>query len=231
MFHRASRLLSHGVGFFFLGSALLGLSGCNLVAASLFGEETSPPLLGTGVELSVRPVPAIFDAAARAPQALEKLRAVTPGRFSDFLSPEQRAMLRGELLSGGLIVPIPMGSLTIRSVAKGHPTVEVATVRSLAEVVGAYTAGERLLILDADGNFVLSQGKGLPVTGSFGVLHGGLMLKLTDGQVVHLRDTRPGSYVDERGFVFALLQAPESPADRPAPDYDSDDSLLEGVDQ
>ena len=39
MFHRASRLLSHGVFF----GALVGLSGCNLVAASLFGEEATPP--------------------------------------------------------------------------------------------------------------------------------------------------------------------------------------------
>lgn len=228
MSHRAFRLLPAGV--LFGGLALAGLSGCNLLAGALFGDEASSATpLSSRVELSVRPVPALFDAAARAPRALEKLRGATPEHLSELLSPEQRAMLRGDLLSDGLIVPIPLGSLTIRTVEPSRPIATVATVRSLAEVVGAYTEGEGVLILDAEGNFVSSAPGWAAKTGSFGVLPGGIVLKGADGWVMHLLDTRPGSYVDERGSVFWLLEAPKSPADEPpADDDDSDDSSLAG---
>lgn len=162
-----------------------GLSGCNLVAGALLaggdggGREAVVAALGTTGEgprelrLTLRPGVSLLQAAERAPHAVSMLRGaarrlgelpVLDGRYLQTVS--------SGLLDEGLLLPGPLGALEIRTIAPeapalaaapggaaptAEPAARCAGARSLAQLVGAYRAGTRLLLLQTDGQFLLSE--------------------------------------------------------------------------
>ena len=208
------------------------LAGCNVAAGLLgvgFSGSSSPSSSSAdpaprALSVSLRPGVSLFQAAAQAPRALS--RAVRGlGELGDGQS------LRGlgeSLLDEGLLVPGALGLLAVRLEVQpvlGEPIAVVAlavdptgeappgagcaAVGVPPTLVGAYRAGSRLLLLRADGQFVLQGGAEPAQRGSY-ALHC-QVLQLASELHPPLRLTPLGgdSWRDAGGSTFRPLT--ESP--------------------
>jgi hypothetical protein len=164
-----------------LGALLLALGpalpGCNLVAGALWaGSDSGAPLATTSLpagsrelKVTLRPGVSLLQAAARAPHAVSALRGAARqlGDLSvldgDYLSAVSAGLLGGD----GVLLPGPLGALEISReigpepiAAPSAPLPPAApgcdSAETPTELVGAYRGHGRLLLLRADGQFVLS---------------------------------------------------------------------------
>lgn len=175
----------------FWSAAALGLllGGCNWPTAAVVAMASSGADVETprpGLSVSFQPGLPLFQAATEAPTAFLRLRgAAARINLEKLALGDATALLTGEILSGGVLLPIPAGVLSIRTIAPEAAPVRVIPVmpatdgsdatptrrRQLPEVIGVYGSGQRTLILATDGTFVIKTA-GAPVTVGMFYLHG-----------------------------------------------------------
>ncbi len=185
------------------------------------------------LRIALRPGVSLLQAAERAPRAVSVLRGAARrlGNLSVLDGSYLQAVSSG-LLDEGLLLPGPLGALEIRTIAPEAPAVQAAALapplspeapaqtdcasaRPLPEVVGAYRAGTQLLLLRADGQFLLTEsrkGRGGHPAGQLGrylircqvvELHAAAAPAVRLTQVVH------DGLMDDRGTVFFPLTEPK----------------------
>jgi hypothetical protein len=136
----------------------------------------SPPSLGTvelegrprELQLVLRPGVTMLQAAKQAPRALAALpRAARRLGELSLLDGRYLSAVSAGLLDEGLLLPGPLGMVEVRTIAPEPPAAHHAAAppdpgcqpeSAPSSLVGAYRAGPRLLLLRADGAFVLTGG-------------------------------------------------------------------------
>ena len=202
-------------------AAALLLCGCNLSTAALFAVGASDgdgPTIGN-LEVRFSPGLPLVNAALEAPAAFGRLRGAAARLDAGARSlGEAGVILEGELLQTGMMLPIPAGVLTIRTIAPEAQPIEAALVpvevvdgeeaelplRQLPEVVGAYSAGPRTMLLATDGSFVIT-GPAEPITrGDFYLAGKQLRLAEKSGQKLAFAPVRDG-WRDDAGRTYILI--------------------------
>lgn len=208
-----------------LCAALLLVSGCNLPSAALIAAAQSDGAPAPGVAVQFRPGVPLLSVAAEAPAAFDRLRGAAARLGLDQpLFGDGSVSLTGELLQGGMLLPMPMGTLSIRTIPPEEvavtaipvEAVEVAEVsedapHSLADLVGVYgsstTSG--LLILSTDGTYLIRQHSHRMDHGTYSLQGRSLVLLTAAGEVQRLqphgRDAWARASVSADGEVYAPL--------------------------
>lgn len=206
-----------------LCAAILLVSGCNLPSAALLAAaQVDSEYPAPGLEVQFRPGLPLLTAAAESPGAFGRLHgAAARLGLAQLAFGDGNTSLSGELLSGGMLVPLPMGTLTIRTIAPeasdvltpvpvavdaiAAPSDEPA--RPLAELVGVYSSGAGLLILSTDGTYLIRQGAHPVHGGTYSLSGRSLQLQTATGEVQRLqplgREAWAASEADHE--VYALL--------------------------
>lgn len=172
---------------FVVGAGLSGcslvagwLAAGNDSAASVSLSADEPADGARELKVTLRPGVSLLQAAERAPRAVAVLhgaaRRLSGGRGDwSVLDGSYLHAVSSGLLSEGLLLPGPLGALEIRTIAPEPPVLatpppdrhqeaepqadaDCSGARRLSELVGAYRAGPRLLLLRADGQFLLVDG-------------------------------------------------------------------------
>lgn len=230
-----------------LCAAILLVSGCNLPSAALLaaaqGDSESP---APGLEVRFRPGLPLLGAATEAPAVFGRLQgAAARLGLAQLAFGEGNTSLSGELLHSGMLVPLPMGTLTIRTIAPEDSDVvtpipvavtavaEGEPARPLAELVGVYSASASsgLLILSTDGTYVLRQHSHRVHSGTYSLSGRSLLLLTAAGEVQRLqplgREAWSSGGAEAGSEVYALLHpAEDQEAGRPA--HRSQPARLEG---
>lgn len=185
------------------------------------------------LRIALRPGVSLLQAAERAPRAVSALRGAARrlGNLSVLDGSYLQAVSSG-LLDEGLLLPGPLGALEIRTIAPEAPAVpatalaaplapespgqtDCASTRPLPEVVGAYRAGTQLLLLRADGQFLLTEsrkGRGGRPAGQLGryvIRCQGVELQAAVAPVVRLTQVAHEGLMDDRGTAFFPLTEPK----------------------
>jgi hypothetical protein len=211
-------------GFTRLAAASLFLLGCNLPSAIVLSfDEANLGDVPAQVGLDVRFQPGLplLNAAAEAPAAFSRLRgAAARLDFGQLSLGEASTILEGELLHKGMLIPLPAGVLTIRTIAPeaaAVPSVATASatdaplavlplpVRQLPELIGAYSAGRRTLVLATDGSFLLFGPAEPFLNGTFFLVGSRLELHPRSGDRRAFEPTGIESWRDSRGEVWNLI--------------------------
>lgn len=219
--------------------ALTGfLAGCNLPSGLLLSfDEANLGDLPAQVGLDVRFQPGLplLSAAAEAPAAFLRLRGAAARLDLEQLSfGEASTLLEGAFLHKGMLVPLPAGILTIRTIAPEAVSVPVVAVpvpmaadeapiaatplpvRQLPEVIGAYSAGRRTLVLATDGSYLMFGPAEPYQNGTFFLVGSRLELHPKDGAAAAFVPTGTESWRGARGELFTLMH--ETPVyDEPRP--------------
>lgn len=220
-----------GVTRFAAAMALIGplvgsLAGCNLPSGLLLSfDEANLGDISAQVGLDVRFQPGLplLSAAAEAPAAFSRLRGAAARLDLEQLSfGEASTILEGALLHKGMLVPLPAGILTIRTIAPEAIAVPVVAVpvavtddepiaatplpvRQLPEVIGAYSAGRRTMVLATDGSYLMF-GPAEPFqSGTFFLVGSRLELHPKTGAAVAFFPTGSETWRGARGELFTLI--------------------------
>ncbi len=213
-----------------LMATVLLVGGCGSPVAALFtaGEVEGQKLDTPSLSVSFRPGLPLFAAAASAPAAFSRLRGAAARLDREKLSlGEATTVLEGELLHSGLLLPLPAGTLTIRTITPeaamdapaGVPArTEVgyeahAPSRRLAEIIGAYGkhGDRRLLLLSTDGSFVLTLPSAPPCHGTFALRGDKLQLapEGEGGAALVFSPVGSDAWQSSGGLLFDLLHSTE----------------------
>lgn len=215
------------------GSLLGGLSGCNLPSGLLLSfDEANLGDLPAQVGLDVRFQPGLplLHAAAEAPAAFRRLRGAAARLDLEQLSfGEASTILEGALLHNGMLVPLPAGILTIRTIAPEAIPVPVVPIgvavpsddvpsateqlpmRQLPEVIGAYSAGRRTMVLATDGSYLMFGPTEPYSSGTFFLVGSRLELHPKNGDKVAFAQAGTESWRGKHGDLYTLIH--EMPAD------------------
>src|SRR5688572_4326242 len=124
-------------GFTRLAAASLFLLGCNLPSAIVLSfDEANLGDVPAQVGLDVRFQPGLplLNAAAEAPAAFSRLRgAAARLDFGQLSLGEASTILEGELLHKGMLIPLPAGILTIRTIAPEATAVPIVATAAATD--------------------------------------------------------------------------------------------------
>ena len=185
------------------------------------------------LRIALRPGVSLLQAAERAPRAVSVLRGAARrlGNLS-VLDGSYLQAVSGGLLDEGLLLPGPLGALEIRTITPEAPAGEAtalaaplppapqekadcASARPLPEVVGAYRAGTQLLLLRADGQFLLTESRksrgGHPASqlGRYFIRCQIVELQAVAAPAVRLTQIAHDGLIDDRGTAFFPLTEPK----------------------
>lgn len=210
-----------------LCAALLLVSGCNLPSAALIAAAQGDGASAPGVAVQFRPGVPLLSVAAEAPAAFLRLRgAAARLGLAQPVFGDGNIGLSGELLQGGMLLPLPMGTLSIRTIAPDEEVVTAIPVEavpvadapedapgSLAELVGVYgsstTSG--MLLLSTDGTYLIRQHSHRVDHGTYSLAGRSLILLTAAGEVQRLQPLGHGAWA--RGSSDGEVYSPLHPSD------------------